>query len=196
MNTQTQDEEGMLISELARRANVSVRTIRFYIAEGLLPAPQSRGRFVTYGEDALLRLQVIRHLKDAYLPLREIRDRLAHLSTAEVQRLLAELEQGSPAAQEPRSSALEYIDQITTPRALRREFSVEMDTKSRAIPSPIPAIPHARASQSVERWRHYRLAPGVVLQVSDALDDANEKRLEELLQFAAKLFSSQGVKHV
>ena len=76
MNNLTTDEEGMLIGELARRANVSVRTIRFYIAEGLLPAPQTRGRFTSYDEDALLRLQAIRYFKEAFLPLREIRDRL------------------------------------------------------------------------------------------------------------------------
>ena len=35
--------EEYLIGELAKKADVSVRTIRYYISEGLLPSPQSRG---------------------------------------------------------------------------------------------------------------------------------------------------------
>ncbi|GAP15348.1 predicted transcriptional regulator [Longilinea arvoryzae] len=198
MKLQNQDEEGMLIGDLARRANVSVRTIRFYIAEGLLPAPQARGRFATYGEDALLRLNVIRRLKETFLPLREIRERLTGLSTADVQRLLTELEQNSPAAQSSRSSALDYIDQITAHREASRQVSPETTHQFSASPEHLTAAPKPQPhlSQPAEHWRHYRLAPGVILLASDSLDDVNEKRVKELLQFAGSLFSSQGVKYV
>ena len=50
------------INELAKRAGVSVRTIRFYIDEGLLPAPTNRGRYSTYTDEYLDRLELIRML--------------------------------------------------------------------------------------------------------------------------------------
>ncbi|MCL4562693.1 MAG: MerR family transcriptional regulator, partial [Chloroflexi bacterium] len=59
--------QGLLIHELARRAGVSVRTIRYYIEEGLLPPPGNLGRYSLYGEEYLDRLELIRQLKAAYL---------------------------------------------------------------------------------------------------------------------------------
>lgn len=191
------EEEGMLIGELARKANVSVRTIRFYIAEGLLPAPQARGRFTSYDEDALLRLQVIRYLKDAFLPLREIRDRLAGLSTQEVRELLADLEKKWVAPQPSRSTAVDYIDQLTHTNVSPRRVAEPESINKFSLPGiePPPGEQPRRGPQA-ERWRHFRIAPGVVIEASDGLDLTNEKRLEELLQFANRLFSPQGVKHV
>lgn len=66
-------EDQLLIHELAERAGVSVRTIRYYIAEGLLPAPTTRGRYAYYSQEYLDLIELIRRLKEAYLPLREIR---------------------------------------------------------------------------------------------------------------------------
>src|SRR5579871_1781755 len=80
----------MGIADLAERASVTPRTIRFYITEGLLPPPGGAGPHRVYTSDHLLRLQAIQRLKDAYLPLREIRRRLDGLSRGELQKLVAE----------------------------------------------------------------------------------------------------------
>lgn len=77
----------MRISELARRAGATPRTVRFYVAEGLLPPPSGRGAAADYGYDHLVRLAAIRALKAGYLPLAEVRRRLAGLSTEEVEAL-------------------------------------------------------------------------------------------------------------
>jgi DNA-binding transcriptional MerR regulator len=197
MNIQNPDEEGMMISELARKANVSVRTIRFYIAEGLLPAPQARGRVSFYDEDALLRLQVIRLLKDAFLPLREIRERLAGLSTGEVRELLLTLEQTPKVRNSSNISAVDYIDQITArnqaPRASMAEPEIQFSPIMRRA---IPMVPEPQPVPQAEKWRHYRVAPGVIVLANDSMDRAAEKKLEELLKFASTLFSSQGVRNV
>ncbi len=66
----------MGIAELAARANVTPRTIRYYVAEGLLPPPGGAGQRRSYGQEHLQRLELIRELKAAYLPLHEIRRRL------------------------------------------------------------------------------------------------------------------------
>lgn len=81
-------ENQLLVHELAERAGVSVRTIRYYIAEGLLPAPTTRGRYAYYSEEYLDLIELIRRLKDAYLPLREIRSLVLNLPSRVVGQIL------------------------------------------------------------------------------------------------------------
>jgi len=73
------DEIRISISELADAAGVSVRTVRYYITEGLLPPPVTAGAKSYYTEEHRDRLIVIGRLKDAYLPLREIRRQLSEM---------------------------------------------------------------------------------------------------------------------
>lgn len=98
------------LAELTDRAGVTVRTVRYYIAEGLLPPPLTAGRQSTYTEGHLDRLRLIARLKDAYLPLREIRRRLAGLDDDAVRTVL---EQGHPDQASPESdSARAYLDRV------------------------------------------------------------------------------------
>src|ERR1700749_2322863 len=83
-------KEELTIEELAERVGVPVRTVRFYITEGLVPGPEGRGKAATYGEDQLLRLRLVRRLSDRRVPLVEIRAILAPLSLDEVRTLLGE----------------------------------------------------------------------------------------------------------
>ncbi len=57
------------LEELARAADISPRTVRYYVQRGLLPAPQFRGRDTVYTADHLSRLKAIKKLQDQYLPL-------------------------------------------------------------------------------------------------------------------------------
>jgi DNA-binding transcriptional MerR regulator len=75
------------LRELGREADVTERTVRYYIKEGLLPPPQGSGPFSRYGYEHWLRLQFIKRLKDEYLPLSEIKNLLARRSTAELDEL-------------------------------------------------------------------------------------------------------------
>jgi DNA-binding transcriptional MerR regulator len=81
--------ERLTLGELTTAADVSVRTVRYYIAEGLLPPPEGSGPASSYTQGHLDRLRLIQRLKEAYLPLKEIRRRLSGLSDDEVRRLLA-----------------------------------------------------------------------------------------------------------
>jgi DNA-binding transcriptional MerR regulator len=83
------DVERITLGELTATADVSVRTVRYYIAEGLLPPPEGSGPGSAYTPGHLDRLRLIQRLKEAYLPLKEIRRRLSGLSDDEVRRLLA-----------------------------------------------------------------------------------------------------------
>ncbi len=67
----------MVIGDLARRAGVSTRTVRFYEALGLLPSPpRSEGGYRLYSEEDLRRLHFVRRARELGLSLREIRDLL------------------------------------------------------------------------------------------------------------------------
>lgn len=56
-------DEELTVDELAARAGVTVRTVRFYASRGLLPPPRLRGRTGLYGGDHLARLDLIRDLQ-------------------------------------------------------------------------------------------------------------------------------------
>ena len=75
------------LDELAEKAGVAARTVRFYVQRGLLPAPDFRGKDTTYGPDHLVRLRAIKRLQEAHLPLEEIQARLAAATPAERERL-------------------------------------------------------------------------------------------------------------
>jgi DNA-binding transcriptional MerR regulator len=70
------------LAELAARAGVPGRTIRFYIARGLLPGPSKAGRGAAYGPEHLERLRQIRDWQAQGLTLSEVGQRLAGPSRA------------------------------------------------------------------------------------------------------------------
>ncbi|MFN6203164.1 MAG: MerR family transcriptional regulator [Acidobacteriota bacterium] len=72
------DKSGVELSlaELAERSGTPGRTIRFYIARGLLAGPFKAGRGASYGEAHLARLAEIREWQEKGLTLTEIARRL------------------------------------------------------------------------------------------------------------------------
>jgi DNA-binding transcriptional MerR regulator len=66
--------ERITIGDLARRTGLPVKTLRFWSDEGLLP-PSSRSAsgYRLYGEEALLRLELVRSLREAGLGLETIK---------------------------------------------------------------------------------------------------------------------------
>lgn len=74
------EENEYSLDELSKLADISPRTVRYYIVEGLLPPPLTTGRNATYSQEHMDRLNAIASMKEMYLPLREIRHRLNTLS--------------------------------------------------------------------------------------------------------------------
>ncbi|MFI5275182.1 MAG: MerR family transcriptional regulator, partial [Ktedonobacterales bacterium] len=102
---------GYTMDELAELGQVPVRTVRFYIAQGVLPGPGSRGRAATYSDEHLLRLRLIRRLAERRVPLAEMRALLAPLTADETRALLAAEERHTVTLQEAARapSPKEYI---------------------------------------------------------------------------------------
>jgi len=96
-------DAGFTLSELSALSDVPSRTIRYYIAQGLLPAPGREGPSTRYDEAFLARLRLIKQLRVTHLPLAEIRKRLAAISDEEA---IALAETPAP---EPPDGALDYV---------------------------------------------------------------------------------------
>jgi DNA-binding transcriptional MerR regulator len=96
----------LTLSELTAAADVSVRTVRYYIAEGLLPPPEGSGPGSAYTQGHLDRLRLIQRLKEAYLPLKEIRRRLSGMSDDEVRSVLVTGDNRAAPVTSPRSENL------------------------------------------------------------------------------------------
>ena len=80
------------LEELAQTAHITPRAVRYYAAKGLLPGPQSRGRYALYGTAHLNRLRLIGQMKQALLPIAAMRDRMLSLTDAQVAALLTRSE--------------------------------------------------------------------------------------------------------
>src|ERR1700730_9220639 len=100
----------MTIQELADRAEVTTRTIRYYVEQGVMPPPE-RGRPAEYTEEHVARLALIKRLKEQYLPLEEIRDTMQRMSLPEIEALVADF---SPQQEQTikLDSASDYISNV------------------------------------------------------------------------------------
>jgi DNA-binding transcriptional MerR regulator len=111
--------------ELAHQTDTEPRTIRSYIAEGLLRGPEVVGRNARYSRHHHDRLCAIRVLRDQErLGLGEIRRRFLTLTDEEIASIGARLHEAESAAraEAPSASALDYI------RGLRAKLKAEQQT--------------------------------------------------------------------
>ena len=159
------------LNELCGRAGVTVRTVRYYIQQGLLPAPEAQGSATRYGQGHLDRLLLIRQLQKEHQPLAEIRARLENLRDQDVRRLLAR------PAKRP-SSAVDYV------RSVLGGGASSLPAKA-AILSQGPA---ARPPTSVKsQWERISLATDVELHVRRPLTREANRRVEKLLDLARQI---------
>jgi DNA-binding transcriptional MerR regulator len=115
------------LNELCDLADVTPRTVRYYIQQGLLRSPDVAGPLTRYDDGHLWRLRLTKQLQREHLPLAEIRKRLAALSDDEVRDLVS----GSPRA--VRDSAADYIREVLASRGVPRQpRAVRIPT----VPSP------------------------------------------------------------
>jgi DNA-binding transcriptional MerR regulator len=141
-----ENEDGLTLEALAAEVGLSVRAVRFYITEKLLPPLGSRGKGAVWGEEHLLRLRLIRRLTERRMALAEIRDRLASLSVAEIRALLEEEDQQAQVLartlREP--SAKEYLSTLLRQARAGRAPSpspAAMPTPATVAPAAPPTMP-------------------------------------------------------
>lgn len=196
--------EKYLIHELAEIAQTTVRTIRYYTDEGLLPQPEIHGKYAYYTSEHLRRLELIRQMKEAYLPLREIRQKLLNMNETEINqwqqtyaspRQVAEkTDEGIKISTEPGASAKAYIARLMGNQEGKAAApSVPITTPAVSVPNAAKELPIQSPPPSysiVENWQRIDLAPGVELHVQEPLDAEKDSRIRQLLRYAQKIFSS------
>ena len=207
------------ITDLARLSGVTPRTVRYYVAQGLLPSPEQAGPSTRYGEGHLARLRLIRRLQREHLPLAEIRGRLAPLGDDEVEQLVAATDANRPIEPTP-DRALAFVQDLMAQSGVQPRVAMARDVPlARAAPStsrgsrtairsrrrprrrraslPAPSLPAMVPSEprspGIDRstWERHALTPDVELHVRRPLDRRSNKRVEQLIRIARELFDDE-----
>lgn len=179
------------LDELTARAETTPRTVRYYIAEGLLPPAVSAGPKSGYTDAHLDRLRLIGRMKEAYLPLREIRQRLGGLDDAGVREALRTLEQATPEMAAPPAAALPALNSAADYIAgLIAEQGI-------APPSPPPASREARlhdaagfAPPAYDTWRRLPISTEAELLIRDEAYRRRADQIDALITWARRVLSS------
>ncbi len=164
------------LNELCDRAGVTARTVRYYIQQGLLPAPEAQGPATRYGQGHLDRLLLIRHLQREHQPLAEIRAHLEGLRDEDVSHVLSLRPAKRP------SSAVDYVRSVLggNPASLLR---------AEEMPRPSAAARPAMPVKS--QWERIALAPDVELHVRRPLTREANRRVEKLLDLARQILQEE-----
>jgi Ca-activated chloride channel family protein len=200
------------ISELADLTGVSTRTIRYYIEEGLLPAPEIEGRYAVFNEGYVYRLKLIKYLKDAFLPLREIRTLLDRWDDDQIRRKVAEFERdplqaartlGVIATTPPsavgaslKESAADYLSQVmSAPQQERGHVSPGQRQHNLNHANQVSAAPgdemRLEMPSEPESWQRFSLGEGIELWVRHPISRETKYRLDLLMEQARSLFTKR-----
>jgi DNA-binding transcriptional MerR regulator len=150
------------IKDLARLGGVSRRTVRYYVQEGLLPAPEGAGRGAHYGPRHLDQLLAVKAMQERGLSLDEVRDALGRPRPV-----------GHPVR-----------------HSYRREWSAHADgsvsaagpASEPALAAPLPIVPRTP-------WTRVELLPGVEIHVTANRRLPSPGRLAELADWCRTHFA-------
>ncbi len=174
-------DTGWKLDELAEKAGVSARTVRYYVQRGLLPAPLFRGRDTVYSGEHLVRLRAIRRLQEGFLPLDAIQAELDRRTPDEV-RALAEGSKGeglktgaAPGAGDGSTGGAEPAHPAHPYRTL-----------------PVTVFTAPDEGTAGTEWTRWVLAPGLELQLSGGADAAARALADWLRAEAARVRGVRG----
>lgn len=176
------------VEELARESGVSIDTIRFYQAQGLLDRPKRVGRRAAYGERHLSRLRRIRELKDRGLTLAGIKRVVAPGRTRSDGALIGALTEGRGARRFDRAGLARETG-VPEPliEAVERSGLVEPLPDSGAEPYDDADVELARAALAI-------LKEGLPLHELLALANDHASQVRDIADRAASLFDAH-VRH-
>ena len=197
------------LDDLVNLSGLPLRTIRFYVQEGLLEGPDTRGRFSLYSQRHLDRLQVIKRLKKLRLPLQEIRSLLASMTPEEINRLYPEEEIRNPYAKQvvegeskpvsastAGASALEYIRNLEmahsniqlVSEASESNIPQEKRPASSGLANENEQILAGRVQQN---WHRIKICEGVELHLLEGRSTEDDPRIKQLLMYIDQLFDDK-----
>lgn len=169
--------------EQARGTVTSVpdeRTIRYYMAEGLIQTPEEKqGTASVFGYLNLLQLVTVKKLQAEHLPIRKIRELVAGKSEQELETLLGI--GGASGKKNRDSEAKRYLESLLAPASLKSEAPIATPAPQR--PKQISALP--QDSNQSHSWQRVEIEPGLELHIrSDYLPPATSGKTRSLLERA------------
>lgn len=185
---------------LCEKADVTPRTVHFYVQQGLLPPAGAPGPGARYHDGHVSRLRLIRLLQKQHLPLAEIAKRLKGLTDAQVNALVAEAKAQRSA---PRGSALDYIRDVLSASGSSRIMTASPSAASAvrlqastAATSGEPAVTPSLGSAltplpSRSQWERFELADGIELHVQRPLARLQQRKLDRLISAARGIFEEE-----
>ena len=162
--------------EQARGTVTSVpdeRTIRYYMAEGLVQTPEERqGTASVFGYINLLQLLTVKKLQAEHLPIRKIRELVAGKSEQELETLLGI---GSTAAKKSRETeAKRYLESLLAPTSAPAALTL----KEAAAPPP------PQQTDQSQSWQRVEIEPGLELHIRSDYAPPTSARTKGLLEKA------------
>lgn len=158
------------------------RTIRYYLAEGLLSAAEEKqGTASVFGYIHLLQLLVVKKLQAEHLPIRKIRELVHGRSARELERLLGFDTRTTP-TRVSKNEALSYLETLLTKPSPPAQSQQQ---QSSPPPSPPPLTRLVRGGgvapsgslngvASTGAWRRIEIEPGLELHVHDQYQTPDE----------------------
>lgn len=161
------NHELMTIRQLAERAGVTQRTIRYYTDEGLIDAPVDRVRTPRYTERHLLQLLAAARLKASFLPLRVIRARLAGMDDAELQEVI--------------KSAPQPVEEIVANEVVNEVVATHHVGRVMTGSANYAAAP---TNDTEVRWHRYVIDDGIEIHFRDdrRIDTGELRRIGAILR--------------
>lgn len=193
------------LDDLVTRSGLTIRTVRFYIQEGLLEGPDTRGRFSLYSQRHLDRLEVIKLLKELRLPLVEIRKLLDLMSPDEIKQIHAAQDMQNLCLRESRpedsklpnvsnagARALEYIRNL---EALQKNIQIKNDASGlETLSSDQEEGQHEKSIQfdcEQQNWRRIIVREGIEVHLLENQIPEDEQKIKKLLEFLGELFEDK-----
>jgi DNA-binding transcriptional MerR regulator len=157
--------------EQARGTVTSVpdeRTIRYYMAEGLVQTPEEKqGTASVFGYLNLLQLLTVKKLQAEHLPIRKIRELVAGKSEQELETLL-----GIGSTKKSRETdAKRYLESLLAPSSAPAAAPLKQ-----AAPSP--------PTDQSQSWQRVEIEPGLELHIRSDYAPPTSARTKSLLEKA------------
>jgi len=202
--------DNLTLEDLVNLSGLSLRTLRYYMQEGLLQGPDTHGKFARYSQPHLDRLEIIQRLKNLRLPLQEINQILINMTPEEISQIrqyqdvlketrdfsVKEMDE-TPSKLKTNSDALDYIHNLERGRDNIRAFTSQSPVYS---PAPQPPVSYQEKSTAQsnfpkdptrESWTRTVLRDGIELNIRQPKTTEEQIMIEQLIEFAKRLFRDQ-----
>jgi DNA-binding transcriptional MerR regulator len=136
------------------------RTIRYYLAEGLIqPADERQGTASVFGYTHLLQLVAIKKLQAEHLPIRKIREVVAGKTEQELENLVGVGFNSGKRASD--NEAKRYLESLLTPSMSQGSATVASRRRSLMTSSPSQSA----APEPTAAWQRVEIEPGLELHI-------------------------------